>query len=78
MVPLAATHAAAPAIPAVPAAAAVSTGEEDTFEWTEEEQEEGPEQLSVLEADTDVDGAAAWTPLFSSSNDQVKNQVCVA
>jgi hypothetical protein len=52
-------------------------GEEDTFEWTEEEMEEGPEQLAVLEADTEVDGGPAWTPLFSSSNDQVKNQVRV-
>jgi hypothetical protein len=50
-------------------------GEEDTFEWTEEEMEEGPEQLAVLEADTEVDGGPAWTPFFSSSNDQVKNQV---
>lgn len=50
-------------------------GEEDTLEWAEEELEEGPEQLAVLEADTEVDGGPAWSPLFSSSNDQVKNQV---
>lgn len=50
-------------------------GEEDTFEWTEEEMEEGPEQLAVLEADTEVDGGPAWSAVFSSSNDQVKNQV---
>lgn len=45
------------------------------FEWTEEELEEGPEQLAVLEADTEVDEGPAWTSLFSSSNDQLKNQV---
>lgn len=54
---------------------AVVSGEEDTFEWTEEEMEEGPEQLAVLEADTEVDAGPAWSPLFSSSNDQLKNQV---
>jgi hypothetical protein len=50
-------------------------GEEDSFEWTEEEQEEGPEQLAVLEGDEEVAGGAAWSPLFSSSNEHVKNQV---
>lgn len=50
-------------------------GEEDTFEFTEEEQEEGPEQLAVLEADEEVGGGPAWSPLFSSSNEHVKNQV---
>jgi hypothetical protein len=50
-------------------------GEEDSFEWTEEEQEEGPEQLAVLEGDEEVGGGAAWSPLFSSSNGHVKNQV---
>jgi hypothetical protein len=50
-------------------------GEEDSFEWTEEEQEEGPEQLAVLEGDEEVGGGAAWSPLFSSSNEHVKNQV---
>lgn len=53
----------------------VPAGEEDTFEWTEEELEEGPEQLAVLETDTEVDGGPAWSPLFSSSNDQLKSQV---
>jgi hypothetical protein len=53
----------------------LGSGEEDTFEWTEEEMEEGPEQLAVLEADTEVDAGPAWSPLFSSSNDQLKNQV---
>lgn len=53
-------------------------GEEDTFEWTEEEMEEGPEQLAVLEADTEVDGGPAWSAVFSSSNDQVKTQVRLA
>lgn len=50
-------------------------GEEDSFEWTEEEQEEGPEQLAALEGDEEVGGGAAWSPLFSSSNEHVKNQV---
>lgn len=53
-------------------------GEEDTFEWTEEEIEEGPEQLAALEGDEEVAGGAAWSPLFSSSNEHVKNQVCTA
>jgi hypothetical protein len=57
------------------AAVVLTSGEEDTFEWTEEEMEEGPEQLAVLEADTEVDSGPAWSPLFSSSNDQLKNQV---
>ncbi|WIA22916.1 hypothetical protein OEZ86_009852 [Tetradesmus obliquus] len=50
-------------------------GEEDSFEWTEEEQEKGPEQLAALEGDEEVGGGAAWSPLFSSSNEHVKNQV---
>lgn len=50
-------------------------GEEDTFEFTEEELEEGPEQLSSLEADTEVAGGTAWSPLFSSSAEHVKHQV---
>lgn len=54
-----------------------TAGEEDTFEYTEEEQEEGPEQLAVLEADEEVMGGSAWSPLFSSSNEHVKNQVGV-
>lgn len=49
-------------------------GEEDTFPWTEEELEEGPPQLAALDEDADVDGGAAWTPLFSSVNEHVKNQ----
>lgn len=53
----------------------VVAGEEDTFEYTEEELEEGPEQLAVLESDEEVGGGAAWSPLFSSSNEHVKNQV---
>ncbi|KAI8464163.1 MAG: flagellar radial spoke protein 4 [Monoraphidium minutum] len=50
-------------------------GEEDTFEWTEEEQEEGPELLSPAEGDAEVLGGAAWTPLFSSAAEHVKYQV---
>ena len=50
-------------------------GEEDTFEPTEEEQEEGPEALASLESDTAVDNDLAWSPLYSSSNENVKNQV---
>lgn len=50
--------------------------EDEEFELTEEEQEEGPEPLTSLEEDTPVMGEApAWTPLFSSSNENVKNQV---
>lgn len=50
-------------------------GEEDTFEFTEEEQEEGPEPLSAAESDAEVLGGAAWTPLFSSAAEHVKWQV---
>jgi hypothetical protein len=50
-------------------------GEEDTFEPTEEEQEEGPEPLTSLESDSPVDSDSAWSPLYSSSNENVKNQV---
>jgi hypothetical protein len=50
-------------------------GEEDTFEFTEEEQEEGPEVLASLEGDGEVAGGAAWSPLFSSSAEQAKYQV---
>ena len=50
-------------------------GEEDTFEFTEEEQEEGPEVLATLEGDGEVAGGAAWSPLFSSSAEQAKYQV---
>jgi hypothetical protein len=53
----------------------VPEGEEDTFELTEEEQEEGPEQLALLETDTEVNGGSAWTPLYSSSNEHTKHQV---
>eukprot|EP00775_Hariotina_reticulata_P011489 gene11489-11632_t len=53
----------------------VPEGEEDTFELTEEEQEEVPEQLTLLETDTEVNGGAAWTPLYSSSNEHTKHQV---
>ena len=52
-------------------------GEEDTFEPTEEEQEEGPEPLAVVESDNPVGGkeGVAWTPLVSNSSENVKNQV---
>jgi len=50
-------------------------GEEDTFEWTEEELEEGPELLTAAEEDAEVLGGAAWTPLFSSVAEHVKYQV---
>lgn len=50
-------------------------GEEDTFELTEEEKEEGPETLSSLEADAEVDGAIPWSPIYSSCNENVKHQV---
>ncbi|KAF8066356.1 RSP4 [Scenedesmus sp. PABB004] len=49
-------------------------GEEDSFEYTEEELEEGPEQLAALEGDDEVGGGPAWSPLFSSSDAHVKNQ----
>lgn len=51
-------------------------GEEDTFEPTEEEQEEGPGPLEALENDKPLPGeVSAWTPLLSSSSEAVKNQV---
>lgn len=46
------------------------------FVWTEDEKEEGPAPLAVLENDSYLaDGAQAWTPLISSSSENVKNQV---
>ena len=48
---------------------------QDAPEPTEEEAEQGPEPLSTVEKDVEVGGAEAWTPLFSSSNSSVKNQV---
>ena len=52
-------------------------GEEDTFQPTEDEQEEGPEALAALEADAPLaDGASpAWSPLSSSTSEGVKFQV---
>ena len=51
-------------------------GEEDTFEPTEEEQEEGPEALSAVEGDVPITGGApAWSSLVSSSSEAVKYQV---
>jgi hypothetical protein len=51
-------------------------GEEDTWEPSEEEQEEGPEPLASLEGDTPLaDTSPAWTPLVSSSSEAVKYQV---
>lgn len=52
----------------------VSEGEEAP-EPTEEEAEQGPEPLSTLDKDAEVEGGEAWTPLFSSTNSGVKNQV---
>ncbi len=48
---------------------------EEALEPTEEESEQGPEPLSTLDKDAEVQGSEAWTPLFSSSNSGVKNQV---
>ncbi|GMH45997.1 hypothetical protein BSKO_13961 [Bryopsis sp. KO-2023] len=50
-------------------------GEEDTFELTEEEQEEGPEPLTSLENDAEINNGPAWSPIYSSSNENVKYQV---
>ena len=50
---------------------------EEAPEPTEEESEQGPEPLSTLDKDTEVEGGDAWTPLFSSTNSGVKNQVSV-
>ena len=44
------------------------TGEEDTFELTPEEQEEGPELLTSCSEDAEVSGHAAWTPVYSSKS----------
>lgn len=48
---------------------------EEAPEPTEEEAEQGPEPLSTLDKDAEVEGGEAWTPLFSSTNSGVKNQV---
>ncbi|KAJ9522652.1 hypothetical protein QJQ45_019729, partial [Haematococcus lacustris] len=51
-------------------------GEEDTWEPSLEEQEEGPEPLSSLEQDAPLaDGSPAWAPLVSSSSEGVKFQI---
>ena len=50
-------------------------GEEDGFELTEEEQEEGPDSLATLDNDAEVNGGSAWSPLYSSSNENIKYQV---
>lgn len=52
----------------------VADGEEAP-EPTEEEAEQGPEPLSTLDKDTEVEGGEAWTPVSSSTNSGVKNQV---
>ncbi|CAD7696505.1 unnamed protein product [Ostreobium quekettii] len=53
-------------------------GEEEEFVPTEEEQEQGPEPLATLENDAEVNAGPAWTPLYSSHNENVKYQVaCV-
>lgn len=50
--------------------------DDEEFEFTEEEQEEGPEALASVEDDTPVvDGTSAWTPMVSSSSEGVKYQV---
>lgn len=48
---------------------------EEAPEPTEAESEQGPEPLSTLEKDAEVEGGEAWTSLFSSTNSGVKNQV---
>lgn len=48
---------------------------EEAPEPTEEESEQGPEPLSTLDKDGEVEGGEAWTPIFSSTNSGVKNQV---
>lgn len=48
---------------------------EEAPEPTEEESEQGPEPLSTLDKDVEVEGGEAWTPVFSSTNSGVKNQV---
>ena len=52
----------------------VAEGEEAP-EPTEEEAEQGPEPLSTLDKDGEVEGGEAWTPVSSSTNSGVKNQV---
>lgn len=52
----------------------VADGEEAP-EPTEEEAEQGPEPLSTLDKDGEVEGGEAWTPVSSSTNSGVKNQV---
>ena len=54
----------------------VAEGEEAP-EPTEEESEQGPEPLSTLDKDSEVEGGEAWTPVFSSTNSGVKNQVSI-
>ena len=49
--------------------------EEEAFEPTPEEAEEGPEPLAPAEGDADVLGGPAWTPLLSSAGEHVKYQV---
>ncbi|KAK9828684.1 hypothetical protein WJX72_001516 [[Myrmecia] bisecta] len=44
-------------------------------EPTEEESEAGPEALSTLDKDAEVAGGEGWSPVFSSSNQNVKFQV---
>ena len=48
---------------------------EEAGEPSEEESEQGPEPLSTLDKDAEVDGIEAWTPIFSSTNAGVKHQV---
>ena len=47
---------------------------EEAAEPSEEESEQGPEPLSTLDKDAEVEGIEAWTPIFSSTNSGVKNQ----
>uniref|UniRef100_A0A061R768 Radial spoke head protein 4 a n=1 Tax=Tetraselmis sp. GSL018 TaxID=582737 RepID=A0A061R768_9CHLO len=49
--------------------------DEEPPEPTEEESEEGPELLTTLDNDAPVGAHEPWTPLTSSSNEQVKFQV---
>mmetsp|Transcript_11182 Transcript_11182/g.20236 ORF Transcript_11182/g.20236 Transcript_11182/m.20236 type:complete len:450 (-) Transcript_11182:338-1687(-) len=52
--------------------------DEDEF-FNEDEKEEGPERLAVLEEDAQIPGQggemSTWVPLYSSTNENVKNQV---
>ncbi len=52
--------------------------EDEPFEPTEEEAEEGPEALAPAEGDGEVLGGAAWSGLFSSVAEHVKYQVAGA